>query len=127
MTTENTAEVETAEEEQESNVAEEEPEEELEDSAPKSPSNEFKVVIMLRENKVMMGVQAPECDPVYTTFEGDLKAALKRAPKLVDEAKGKWTSNPRNPKADLPTPPPSSTPARTPAAPKSKAAQPSFF
>ncbi|MBA7564286.1 hypothetical protein ES708_05948 [subsurface metagenome] len=88
------------------------------------PSNELKVVIVLKEDKIMLGVQSPDCDPVYTTLTGTLAAALKRVPKLVDEAKEKWSATPRNPAANLPTPEP--PPARTPAAPKEKA-QPSFF
>ncbi len=89
------------------------------------PSNELKVVIVLKEDKIMLGVQSPDCDPVYTTLTGTLAAALKRVPKLVDEAKQKWSANPRNPAANLPTPAP--PPARTPAAPKESKAQPSFF
>jgi len=64
---------------------------------------------------------------VYTTFEGTLPTALQRVPKLVKEAKEKWAANPRNPDANLPTPKPSSTPARSPAAPKKESKQPSFF
>ena len=89
------------------------------------PSNELKVVIVLKDDKIMLGVQSPDCDPVYTTLKGTLAAALKRVPKLVDEAKQKWTASPRNPAANLPTPAP--PPARTPAAQKETKAQPSFF
>ncbi len=104
---------------------EEKQEEESQESAKAEPSNELKVVIILKEDRIMLGVQSPDCDPVYTTFKGTLSAALKRVPKLVNEAKQKWSTSPRNPKANLPTPAP--TPARTPATPKEKPAQPSFF
>ena len=87
-------------------------------------SDELKVVIILNSGNVMLGVQSPDCDPVYTTLKGNLTAALKRVPKLVAEAKQKWSASPLNPKANLPEPKTSSTPARTPAPPK---AQPSFF
>ena len=90
-------------------------------------SDELKIVMILNADKIMLGVQSPDCDPVYTTLKGTLAAALKRVPKLVEEAKQKWNANPLYPKADLPAPPPSATPVRTPAAPKQKPAQPSFF
>ena len=94
----------------------------------KPKTDELKLVIILHDKKIMLGVQSPDCDPVYTTLEGTLATALKRIPKLVAEAKQKWDAHPRYPKADLPTPEPAKTPARTPAAPKEKkTGQPSFF
>ena len=94
----------------------------------KPKTDELKVIIILHDKKIMLGVQSPDCDPVYTTLEGTLATALKRIPKLVAEAKQKWDAHPRYPKADLPTPEPAKTPARTPAAPKEKkTGQPSFF
>jgi len=64
---------------------------------------------------------------VFTTIEGDMSAALSQVPALIEIANAKWDSSPRNPKADLPEPPPSTTPARSQSAPPSKKAQPSFF
>jgi hypothetical protein len=98
-----------------------------------SPSfHELKVVIIMKGESVMLGVQSTDCDPVYTTMQGDLAAALQRVPALVDEAKKKWTANPLYPKANLPEPPPTPTPVRqtsgkatTPAAAPKK--QPTFF
>jgi len=97
--------------------------------SPREPSNELKVIIVMKADKLMLGVQSPDCDPVYTTMQGSLSMALKKVPALVAEAKLKWETNPRYPKADLPQPPPRPTPARTPAAPKPAARtnQPSFF
>jgi len=123
---EETAEQEAAEEE----AAEEEPvpeEKEPEEPVKAKPSDELKIVIILNAGKVMLGVQKTDCDPVYTTFEGTLPTALQRVPKLVKEAKEKWAANPQYPKADLPTPEPSRTPARTAAAPKKESKQPTFF
>lgn len=90
-------------------------------------SDELKVVIILNAGKVMLGVQSPDCDPVYTTLKGTLAVALKRIPKLVDEAKLKWSESPRYPDAKLPVQEPKPTSARTPVTPKKKEAQPSFF
>ncbi|MBI2851421.1 MAG: hypothetical protein HYX80_10380 [Chloroflexi bacterium] len=94
------------------------------------PSNELKVVIILKANKAMLGVQSPDCDPVYKTMEGDLAAVLKVVPILVADARLKWSAAPRYPKADLPKPtaPATTTPPATskPAA-KAAPAQPKFF
>jgi len=98
---------------------------EQEESVKAKQSNELKVVIILNDSRVMLGVQSPDCDPVYTTLKGNLAVALKRVPKLVEEAKQKWSASPRNPNANLPTPAPA--PARTSAAPKATTSQPSFF
>ena len=115
--TEKTAEEETQEEETA----------EPEESEKAKPSNELKVVIIMKEDKIMIGAQSPDCDPVYETFSGSLAGALKRIPKLVSGAKEKWLATPRNPEANLPKPEPRPAPARTPTAPKAKPAQPSFF
>lgn len=118
---------ETTETTEEAEEKEEEPTAETQETPEEKPkpSNELKVVIVLKEDNIMLGVQSPDCDPVYTTLKGTLAAALKQVPKLVAEAKQKWSANPRNPNANLPTPEP--PPARTPAAPKESKAQPSFF
>jgi len=98
-------------------------------SAPKQPTNEMKVVIVMKGENVLLGVQAPDCDPVYTTMKGDLTKALKKVPKLVTEAKQKWEATPRYPKANLPEPPPAPAQVRTSTAAKTTkpAAQPSMF
>jgi len=130
MAEENQAAEATAEE-QEPTAAEESQTKEpvAEAKEPEKPKvDELKVVIIVRDKKMMIGVQSPDCDPVYETLEGTLPTALKRVPKLVAEAKQKWDAHPRYPDADLPTPEPVKTPARTPAAPKEKkSGQPSFF
>ena len=119
--TEPGAEVEETEEKQEEET------QEKPGSEKAKPSNELKVVIILKDSRIMLGVQSPDCDPVYTTLEGDLAAALKRVPKLVEEAKQKWSASPLNPNANLPAPEPRPAPARTPTPAKKPAGQPSFF
>ncbi len=101
---------------------------EAETPVPKQPANELKVVIVMKADRILLGVQAPDCDPVYTTLKGDLAKALKRVPGLVAEAKQKWEASPRNPKCEkppAPPPEPRSSPAATrPAQPKQ---QPAMF
>jgi len=100
-------------------------------SKPGKPTSEFKVVIILKDNKAMLGVQSPDCDPVYKTMEGDLVTVLQVVPTLVADAKLQWAAAPRYPKADLPKPvaPVTTTTstANRPAAAKAPAAQPKFF
>ena len=101
-------------------------------SKPEKPTSELKVVIILKANKAMLGVQSPDCDPVYKTMEGDLASVLQVVPMLVAEAQLKWAAAPRYPKADLPRPiaSPATTPTSAsgrPAAGKAAPAQPKFF
>jgi len=94
-----------------------------ESGSPRQPSDELKVVIILKSNRAMVGIQSPDCDPVFSTFEGDLDAALSQVPALVESANAQWNAHPRYPKANLPEPPPTPTPART----ATRTNQPSFF
>ena len=107
--------------------AEEQPAPETPGPSPKKPANEMKVVIIIKDKRIMLGVQSPDCDPVYTTMEGSLAMALKKVTALVAEAKQKWEATPLYPKAVLPEPAPRPTPVRPPAAPKAKPAQKTFF
>ena len=70
-------------------------------------------------------VQSPNCDPVYKTMKGTLAAAVKQITGLVREAKQKWSTDPKYPKADLPEPPPRPVTTRTREPDKPK--QPTFF
>ncbi len=91
-------------------------------------TSELKVVIILKANKAMLGVQSPDCDPVYKTMEGDLASVLQVVPTLVAEAQLKWTAAPRYPKADLPKPVvPATTTSSMASKPTAKTAQPKFF
>ena len=95
---------------------------------PRQATDELKVVIVLKGNRAMVGVQSPDCDPVFTTLEGDMSTALAQVPALIESANAKWDANPRNPKANLPEPPPTPTPARGAPAESSKPKQqPRFF
>jgi len=68
-------------------------------------SREMKIVITLRENRGSIGIQSPDCDPVFCTFEGNLEQALERVPELVSQARQRWDSNPRYPRCEHPLPP----------------------
>ena len=98
-------------------------------SKPEKPVGELKVVIILKADKAMLGVQSPDCDPVYKTMEGDLAAVLQVVPALVADAKLQWAAAPRYPKADLPKPvvPATTTSTASKSAAKATPAQPKFF
>ena len=67
-------------------------------------SDELKVVISLKESKAVVGVQAPECDPVFFGLEGDLQAALNTVPEFVEQAKTRWETSKLYPKCETPLP-----------------------
>lgn len=67
-------------------------------------SDDMKIVIILKENRGSIGVQAPGCDPVLQTFEGDLTVALQRVSGVVEVARRRWDSNPLYPKCETPLP-----------------------
>ncbi len=114
-------------EEEEAQPIEEEATETEAAPEPTKPANQMKVVIVMQDDHILLGVQSPDCDPVYKAVKGTLAAALKQVPILVKEAKKKWAAAPLYPKAVLPETPPRPAPARTPAAPATPKAQPSFF
>ncbi|GAH60140.1 unnamed protein product, partial [marine sediment metagenome] len=67
-------------------------------------SDELKVVISLKGNKASVGVQAPECDPVFFGLEGDLRTTLKAVLGFVEEAKNRWETSKQYPKCETPLP-----------------------
>jgi len=69
-------------------------------------SDEIKIVITLKGQTALVGVQKPDCDPAFSKIDGDLAAALKSVPKLVEEAKKGWETNPHYPKCETPLTPP---------------------
>lgn len=120
------------EQESEEEQVSEEPEtvEETKPVEPRQPTDELKVVLNRKGNRVMIGVQAPDCDPRYTTIEGDINAALAQVPALIEVANAAWDVNPLYPKANLPEPEPPPRPApssRTTTTAPAKKSQPSFF
>ncbi len=85
---------------------------------PKKPTNEVKLLIHIKDDSILLGIQSPDCDPVFKTLKGTMAVALKQVPALAKEAKEKWAAAPRYPKANLPEPPPRPTSVHAPAASK---------
>ena len=67
-------------------------------------NDEIKIVIAHKDDKGSIGVQSPDCDPIFRTFEGNLGAGLERVPGVVEEAKQLWEANPQFPKCESPLP-----------------------
>jgi len=76
-------------------------------------SDEVKIVITLKGQTASIGVQKPDCDPVFSKVEGDLAAVLKGVPRLVEEAQKSWESNSRYPKCETPLTPPAAQSSST--------------
>ena len=83
---------------------------------------EIKVVISVKDSRGSIGLQSPDCDPIFTTLEGDLETALARVPELVQQAQERWAESARYPKADVPKPPPPPEPSQT--VPRSQPSRP---
>lgn len=80
-------------------------------------SDELKIVISFKENAASIGLQKPDCDPIFSKIEGSVPVVLKAIPKLVADAQASWEANPKYKKCETdlkpPTPP---APAARPAA-----------
>ena len=67
-------------------------------------SDEIKIVITHPDNKGLIGVRSPDCDPILRIFEGELAAGLGIVPGIVEEARQLWAENPQFPKCETPLP-----------------------
>jgi hypothetical protein len=66
---------------------------------------EIKVVILLKDGRGSVGIQSPDCDPVFSTVEGDLVTIAAELPALVQLGEMKWSTSPKNPKSTIEPPP----------------------
>ncbi len=68
-------------------------------------NGELKLVIKLKGDKASVGVQAPECDPVFFGgLEGDLGAVPAGVPGFVEEARRRWEASKLSPECNSPLP-----------------------
>jgi len=81
--------------------------------------DELRVVIQVKGNKATIGIQAPDCDPLFFQAEGNLADIMVAATGFVEDAQEKWKTAPRYPKCETPAPAPEPTAAAgTAAAPR---------
>ena len=72
---------------------------------------ELKVVIQMKGTRALVGIQGKDTDPVLETVEAPgnvttLEAALAAVPAILDRARARWASTPKNPAYQRPEPPP---------------------
>ena len=92
---------------------------------------DIKVVVNIKGDRAIIGVQGPDTDPVMETItianqEDALQEAFVAATDLVERAQQRWAASPKDPAYHRPPPPPApagaapaprpATPARAPAA-----------
>jgi len=67
---------------------------------------ELKVVIQMKGDRALVGVQGSDTDPVLELVHaGDLDSVLVQIPAVVARARARWTSTPKNPAYQRPEPP----------------------
>ena len=89
--------------------------------------DEVKIVVALKGQTALVGLQKPDCDPVFSHVDGDLTAVLTSIPNLVEQARSQWESSPQYPKLTTPLTPPPAPPRPVSQPPPKPKAQPSFF
>ena len=67
-------------------------------------SDELKIVVSLRQSGAVVGVQVPDCDPVFCNLEGNLQDVLNAVPQFVEEARTRWETSKLYPKCESPLP-----------------------
>ena len=73
--------------------------------------SDLKMVIHLWGDRALVGIQQKDCDPVMETVrivnqEDALQEAFVAATDVVERARAKWTTSPRNPAYQGPPPAP---------------------
>ncbi|MBI2851982.1 MAG: hypothetical protein HYX84_02595 [Chloroflexi bacterium] len=87
---------------------------------------DVRIVVTLKGETAIIGIQQPDCDPVFHTIQGGLPGALEAVPRMLAEAQERWQTNPKYPKteAKLESPPtPQPQPARQQSAGRSASRQ----
>jgi len=77
-------------------------------------TGEIKIVINLKGNVATVGLQKPDCDPIFSRVEGDMSQVLDSIPQLVEDAQRSWDSNPRYRKCETDLTPPAPPAPRAP-------------
>ena len=93
-----------------------------------------KIVLTFGDNQVSIGLDAAECDPIFTLMPLDqaegattpLEQVLEHLPAAIYEARERWDAQAQNPTYQRPAPvtPAASTVRRTPARPTGTVQQP---
>lgn len=72
---------------------------------------ELKLVVNIKDERAVIGVQSPTRDPYFTTATGDFKTVLAATEEAIAAAKEKWKTAPKNPAITIPQPAAKEAPA----------------
>ena len=74
---------------------------------------ELKVVIQLKGDRALVGVQGTNTDPVVEVLAAtSLNDVLSAVPGILDRARERWATSPKNPAYKGPPPPPQTAQVR---------------
>ena len=81
--------------------------EDTQDAGDESAStNDLKVVLSIKGDRAVIGVQRPLSDPHIETFDdSDLSGLTQKVPAVVDRARARWEETPKHPAYERPAPP----------------------
>ena len=91
---------------------------------------ELKIVVQMKGDRALVGVQGTNTDPVVETLAAtSLNDVLAAIPGILARARERWATSPKNPDYVGPTPPaaPAPAPSRGLAAPQRTENQQRFF
>ena len=70
------------------------------------PPEDLKVVVSIKEGRVIIGVQRPSSDPYIESFDDpDLAELTQEVPAVIERARARWEHAPRHPAYERPAPP----------------------
>ena len=79
---------------------------ESDDPAGTESSEDLKVVLSIRGERAIIGVQQPSADPHFESFDGlDLLGLALQVPQVVERARARWEEAPKYPAYEKPAPP----------------------
>ena len=69
-------------------------------------TDDLKVVVSIKGDKAIIGVQRPSADPHIETFDdGDLASLAQEVPAVTERARARWEDAPKHPAYERPAPP----------------------
>ena len=76
------------------------------DGGEDAPANELKVVLSIKGDRAVIGVQQPSSDPHIECFdELDESGLAQEVPAVIERARARWEESPKHPAYERPAPP----------------------
>ncbi len=71
-----------------------------------APANELKVVLSIKGDRAVIGVQKPASDPHIESFDDlDESGLTQEVPAVIERARARWEESPKHPAYERPVPP----------------------